>query len=100
MEIGFNGDRCWWSACDGASGLTEIGGLERCCGACDGCGVDGVLALVPLGFDRERKKKKEEEEKKEETAEIKEKDVLEKETVGKIILKKEYKNIIYIKYLV
>ena len=85
----------------------EIGGLERCCGACDGCGVDGVLALVPLGFDRERKKKKEDEEKKEETAEIKEKekkkkeqDVLEKEMVGKIILKKEYKNIIYIKYSV
>ena len=45
----------------------EIGGLERRCGACDGCGVDGVLALVLLGFERERKKKKEEEEKKEET---------------------------------
>ena len=49
--------------------MTKIGGLERRCGACDGCGVDGVLALVLLGFDRERKKKKEEEEKKEETAE-------------------------------
>ena len=65
----------------------EIGGLERRCGTCDGCGVDGVLALVLLGFDRERKKKKEEEEKKEETTEIrkktqkkKEKEVLEKET--------------------
>ena len=39
------------------------------CGACDGCGVDGVLVIVLLGFDRERKKKKEEEEKKEEMAE-------------------------------
>ena len=48
----------------------EIGGLERRYGACDGCRVDGVLALVLLGFDCERKKKKEEEEKKEETAEI------------------------------
>ena len=48
----------------------EISGLERRYGACDGCGVDGVLALVLLGFDCERKKKKEEEEKKEETAEI------------------------------
>ena len=47
--------------------------MERCCGACDGCGVDGVLALVPLGFERERKKKKEEEEKKEETVEIRKK---------------------------
>ena len=45
----------------------EISGLERRCGACDGCGVDGVLALVLLGFDHERKKKKEE---KEETTEI------------------------------
>ena len=74
MEIGVDGDRwwvdgdqCWWSACDGASGLMEISGLERRCGACDGCGVDGVLALVLLGFDHERKKKKEE---KEETTEI------------------------------
>ena len=41
--------------------------MERRCGACDGCGVDGVLALVLLGFERERKNKKEEEEKKEET---------------------------------
>ena len=56
-----DGDRCCWSARDGASGLTEIGGLERRCGACDGCGVDGMLASVLLGFDRERKKKKEEE---------------------------------------
>ena len=63
--------------------MTKIDGLERHCGACDGCGVDGILALVPLGFDRERKKKKEGEEKKGETAEIrkkKEKEVLEKET--------------------
>ena len=65
--------------------MTEIGGLERRCGACDGCGVDGVLALVLLCFECERKKKKEEEEKKEETVEIrkkkvkKEKEVLEKE---------------------
>ena len=50
----------------------EIDGLERRCGACDGYGVDGVLALVLLGFERERKKKKEEE-KKEETAEIRKK---------------------------
>ena len=41
--------------------MTEIGGLERRCGACDGCGVDRMLASVLLGFDRERKKKKEEE---------------------------------------
>ena len=57
--------------------------MERRCGACDGCVVDGVLALVLLGFERERKKKKEEEEKKEEMAEIrkkKEKEVFEKET--------------------
>ena len=53
--------------------------MERCCGACDGCGVDGVLALVPLGFDRERKKKKEDEEKKEETAKINEKERKKKE---------------------
>ena len=53
--------------------MTEIGGLERRCGACDGCGVDGVLALVLLGFERERKKKKEEEEKKEEMTEIRRK---------------------------
>ena len=39
----------------------KIGGLERRCGDCDGCGVDGVLALVLLDFERERKKKKEEE---------------------------------------
>ena len=32
--------------------------LERCCGAYDGCGVDGVLVMVLLGFDRERKRKK------------------------------------------
>ena len=74
-----DGDRCWRSACDGASGLTEIGGLERCYGACDGCSVDGVLALVPLGFDYERKKKKEDEEKKEETTEINEKERRKKE---------------------
>ena len=52
----------------------EIGGLERRYGACDGCGVDGVLALVLLGFDCEKKKKKEEEEKKEETVETKKKE--------------------------
>ena len=50
----------------------EIDGLERRCGACDGDGIDGVLALVLLGFERERKKKKEEEKKKE-TAEIRKK---------------------------
>ena len=73
MEIGVDGVLVmgWWRLvlmewCDGASGLTEIGGLERCCRACDGCGVDGVLALVLLGFECERKNKKEEEEKKEE----------------------------------
>ena len=53
--------------------------MERRCGACDGCGVDGMLASVLLGFDRERKKKKEDEEKKEETAEIKEKEKKKKE---------------------
>ena len=64
----------------------EIGGLERRCGACDGCGVDGVLALVLLGFDRERKKKKEEEEKKgngrdkKKERKKKENEVLKKET--------------------
>ena len=58
--------------------------MERCCGACDGCGVDGVLALVLLGFERERKKKKEEEEKKEETAEIrKKKEEERKGSIGK-----------------
>ena len=37
----------------------EIGGLGRHCGACDDYGVDGVLALVLLGFDlRERRRKK------------------------------------------
>ena len=56
----FDGDRCWWSACDGTFGLTKIGGLERRCGACDGCGVDGVLALVLLGFDREREEERRE----------------------------------------
>nr|POE45113.1 meiotic recombination protein dmc1 like [Quercus suber] len=35
-------------ACDGASGLMKIDGLERRCDACDGCGVNGVLALVLL----------------------------------------------------
>ena len=85
----------------------EIDGLERRCGACDGCGVDGVFALVLLGFDHERKKKKEEEEKKEETTEIrktkerrKKRRYWKKKWVGKIILKKEYKNIIYITYSV
>ena len=37
----------------------EIGGLERRCGACDGYGVDGVLALVLLVLTvRERRRKK------------------------------------------
>ena len=59
------------------------------------------------GFDRERKKKKEEEEKKEEMAETMKKkerrnkrSYWKKKCLGEIILKKEYKNIIYIKYLV
>ena len=72
--------------------------MERCCRACDGCGVDGVLALVLLGFECERKNKKEEEEKKEE--ERKGSIEKKKKRIGKIILKKEYKNIIYIKYSV
>ena len=38
--------------------LISASGLERRCGACDGCGVDGVLVMVLLGFDRERKRKK------------------------------------------
>ena len=59
--------------------MTEIDGLERRCGACDGYGVDGVLALVLLGFERERKKKKEEE-KKEETTEIRKKKEDERKT--------------------
>ncbi|KAF3966493.1 hypothetical protein CMV_009409 [Castanea mollissima] len=37
IEIDVDGDQF--------CGLTEIGGLERHCGACDGYGVDGVLAL-------------------------------------------------------
>ena len=45
MLLGFDG--C--GACDGM--LMEISGLERRCGACDGCGVDGVLVMVLLGFD-------------------------------------------------
>ena len=53
--------------------MTKIDGLERHCGACDGCGVDGVLAFVLLGFEHERKKKKEEEEKKEKTTDIRKK---------------------------
>ena len=58
--------------------------MERRCGACDGYGVDGVLALVLLGFECERKKKKEEEEKKEGTAEIRKKKVKKrKESIGK-----------------
>ena len=64
--------------------MTEIGGLERRCGACDGCGVDGVLALVLLGFEHERKKKKEEKEKKEEMSEIrKKKEEERKGSIGK-----------------
>ena len=84
----------------------EIGGLKRRCGACDGCGVDGVC-FGASGFwtwekEEERRGRKErgngrdnEKERKK-----KEKEVLEKKCVGEIILKKEYKNIIYIKYLV
>ena len=60
MLLGFDG--C--GACDGM--LTEISGLERRCGACDGCGVDGVLVIVLLGFNgdvdlivRERRGRKE-----------------------------------------
>ena len=64
--------------------MTKIGGLERRCGACDGCGVDGVLALVLLGFEHERKKKKEEKEKKEEMSEIrKKKEEERKGSIGK-----------------
>ena len=44
-------------------------GLERQFELVMEIGVDGMLAPVLLGFDRERKKKKEEEEKKEETIE-------------------------------
>ena len=62
--------------------LISASGLERRCGACDGCGVDGVLVMVLLGFDRKRKKKKEEEEKKEEMAKIRKKK--EKEKRGRI----------------
>ena len=63
-----------------------------------------------LGFDRERKKKKEEERRgrkergngkdKEKERKKKERRYWKKKRVGKIILKKEYKNIIYIKYIV
>ena len=56
--------------------------MERRCGAFDGCDVDGVLALVLLGFECERKKKKEEKEKKEETAE-KKKEEERKGSIGK-----------------
>ena len=67
--------------------MTKIDGLERHCGACDGCGVDGVLALVLLGFERERKKKKEEEEKKGEMTEIRRKKEEERKgSIGKINL--------------
>ena len=38
--------------------LIGASGLKRCCGACDGCGVNGVLVTVLLGFDRERRRKK------------------------------------------
>ena len=70
--------------------------MEKCCRACDGCGVDGDLALVLLGFECETKNKKEEEEKKEETTEISKKKEEErkgsiekkKKGIGKIILKK------------
>ena len=87
--------------------LTEISGLERRCGACDGCGVDGVLVIVLLGFNgdvdlivRERKgrkergngreiRKKKEEERRGRIGKTNNRD--------KIILKK-IKKIIYIKY--
>ena len=49
--------------------LIGASGLERRCGACDGCGVDGVLVMELLGSNRERKKKNQEEKKKEETVE-------------------------------
>ena len=65
----------------------KIGGLERHCGDCDGCGVDGVLALVLLGFECETKNKKEEEEKKEETTEISKKK--EEERKGSIEKKRD-----------
>ena len=38
--------------------LIGASGLERRCGAYDGCGVNGVLVTMLLGFDRERKRKK------------------------------------------
>ena len=38
--------------------LIGASGLERRCGACNGCGVDGVLVMVLMGFDHERKIKK------------------------------------------
>lgn len=53
--------------------LISAFGLERRCGACDGYGVDGVIVMVLLGFDHERKNKKEEEEKKEETIKVRKK---------------------------
>ena len=34
--------------------LISAFGLERRCGACDGCGVDGVLVMELLGFDWEK----------------------------------------------
>ena len=52
MLLGFDG--C--GACDGV--LTEINALERRCGACDGCGVDGVLVIVLLGFDHEKEEER------------------------------------------
>ena len=70
MEIGVDGDRwwvdgdqCWWSACDGASGFWPWEKEEE---------------RRERGNDRDIRKKKEEE-------------VLEKETVDKIILKKNIK---------
>ena len=112
MEIGFNGDRCWWSAWDG---LTEIS-------------VDGVLVMVLLGWRRlvdwrgivvlmeclfwcfwvltvrerrrkNKKKRKRNRQRYKEKERRRKKRENKKEKMGdKIILKKEYKNIIYIKY--
>ena len=103
MLLGFDG--C--GACDGM--LTEISGLERRCGACDGCGVDGVLVIVLLGFNgdvdlivRERRGRKERGNgrNREKERRRKKRKYWKKKRIGKIILKKEYKNIIYIKYII
>ena len=68
--------------------------MERRCGACDGCGVDGVLALVLLGFDHEKEEERRGRKEKGNGREIRKKKEEErrgsirKETVDKIILKK------------